>query len=661
MNNNYFFRNKVYIVIMLGTISLFFILGHVKIGGILLFGYLNFLLYKFKSSKVKNDEWEKFIEDFSAKMDIYSKNLLIKSPFPLVIAENTGDILWYNKKFLEIFEKGEFIARNLKDIINDTNINKILNGEKEVFKYVNIKNKYYNIFANTSENQGTNGKDNSSIIFYFCDVTHEVELMREIKENNHTIMLIDVDNLDDVLKTTEEDNAVLLAAEIERTIKNYAQSLNSMIIKYSSSRYVVVSYYKDIQEEMNKNFDILDDIREINYGNKLTVTLSVGVGIGGETPLQNYEFATSAKDLALSRGGDQVVVKNKDNLQFYGGKTKEFEKRTKVRARVIAHALVNLINESSNIFIMGHVSPDIDALGAAIGIRSVVTTLGKRGRIILDGANTGIENAIDRIKKNNLYDETFISSEGAINSHDKNSLLILVDVNSKEYVQSKEVLKHIDRVVIIDHHRKSTEAVEDALLSYIEPYASSTCELVTEMLQYMIESPKKNISPLEAEMMLAGIYIDTKNFYFKTGVRTFEAAAYLRQLGADIIDVKKMFAGHLETYIKKAEIMSLAEVKDDIAIAICPPDINDNILVAQAADELLNITGVQASFVIAKINDSVFISARSFGDINVQVILETLGGGGHMTMAGTKLQNISIEDAKEKLQNAIYEYLGEGE
>ncbi|NEZ48898.1 DHH family phosphoesterase [Clostridium botulinum] len=661
MDNNYFFRNKVYIVIMLGTISLFFILGHVKIGGILLFCYLNFLLYKSKSAKVKNDEWEKFIEDFSSKMDIYSKNLLIKSPFPLVIAENTGDILWYNKKFLEIFEKGEFIARNLRDIINDTNINKILNGEKEIFKYVNIKNKYYNIFANTSEDQGTSTKSNKSIIFYFCDVTHEVELMKEIKKNNHTIMLIDVDNLDDVLKTTEEDKAVLLSAEIERTIKNYAQSLNAMIIKYSSSRYVVVAYYKDIQEEMNKNFDILDDIREINYGNKLTVTLSIGVGVSGETPLQNYEFATSAKDLALSRGGDQVVVKNRDNLQFYGGKTKEFEKRTKVRARVIAHALVNLINESSNVYIMGHVSPDIDAIGAAIGIRSVVKTLGKRGKIILDEVNTGIENAVYRIKKNNLYDETFISSEGAINSHDKNSLLILVDVNSKDYIQSSKVLAHIDRVVIIDHHRKSTEAVEDAILSYIEPYASSTCELVTEMLQYMIESPKKNISPLEAEMMLAGIYIDTKNFYFKTGVRTFEAAAYLRQLGADIIDVKKMFAGHLDTYIKKAEIMSLAEVKDDIAIATCPPDIKDNILVAQAADELLNITGVQASFVIAKINDDVFISARSFGDINVQVILETLGGGGHMTMAGTKLQNISMKDAKEKLQNAIYKYLGEGE
>ncbi|MCD3351097.1 DHH family phosphoesterase [Clostridium botulinum D/C] len=661
MDNNYFFRNKVYIVIMLLTISLFFILGHLQVGSIILVSYMIFILYKYRTFTIKSHEWEKFIEDFSSKMDIYSKNLLIKSPFPLVIVENTGDILWYNKRFLSIFEKGEIIGRNLKDILNDNNIDKILNGEKELFKYLAIKNKYYNIYANANENSVNSMKTNTSIILYFYDVTHQVELMKEMKKHNHTIMLIEVDNLDEVLKATEEDKVVLLSAEIERTIKNYAQSLSAMIIKYSSSKYVVITYYKNIQEEMNKNFDILDDIREINYGNKLTVTLSIGVGIGGDTPLQNYEFATSAKDLALSRGGDQVVIKNKDNLQFYGGKTKEFEKRTKVRARVIAHALVNLINESSNVFIMGHINPDIDAIGAAIGIKNVVKTLGKKGRIILEEVNSGIENPINRIKKNNLYSNTFISMEEFMNSYDSNSLLILVDVNSKEYVQNKKVLDYVNKVVIIDHHRKSTEAVGGAILSYIEPYASSTCELVTEMLQYMIESPKKNITPLEAEMMLAGIYVDTKNFYFKTGVRTFEAAAYLRQLGADIIDVKKMFAGHLETYIKKAEVMSLAEVKDDIAITLCPPDIRDNILVAQVADELLNITGVQASFVLAKINDDVVISARSFGDINVQVILESLGGGGHMTMAGAKLQNISIDEAKSKLQGVIYKYLGEGE
>lgn len=659
MDNNYFLQyNKISVYIIAILISIFFILGHLLIGAILLLLYIIFIAYNVKMFKVKKNEWKKFLEEFSSKLDISSRNVLVNSPFALVIVENKGNILWYNQNFLKVFDKEEILGKNIEEIIEEVNIDKIVNKEKKVFNWVNIKDRYYNIFININNKPSTKDK---AIILYFYDVTEEVKLARSIEENRYSIMHIEVDNLNDVLKTTVEDNAVILAAEIERTIKNYAQGLKAMIVKYSSSKYVVVTHYKNIEEEMQKNFDILDEIREINFGNKLAVTLSVGVGCDGDTPLQNHELAISAKELALSRGGDQVVVKTKDKLQFYGGKTKEFEKRTKVRARVIAHALVNLINESSNIFIMGHINPDIDALGAAIGLRSIVKALGKEVHVVLDKANSGIENPIERIKENNLYKEIFISKENCIKTCDRNSLLILVDVNSKEYVQDKELLDVIGRVVIVDHHRKSTTAVEGTLLSYIEPYASSTCELVTEMLQYMIESPKQHIMPIEAEMLLAGIYVDTKNFYFKTGVRTFEAAAYLRQLGADIIDVKKMFAGHLETYLKKAEIMSLAEVKNDIAITLCPPDIKDNVLAAQVADELLNITGVQASFVLVKIENEVFISGRSFGDINVQVILETLGGGGHMTIAGTKLKNVSINEAKEKLQDAIDKYLREGE
>lgn len=656
MDNNYFSKNKIYIVIITVLIALFLILRHFVIGSILLLLYGIFIAYNAKAFKIKNDEWEKFLEDFSSKVNIYSKNLLINSPFALVIVETNGNILWYNKNFLNIFDKSEILGRNLEEIMKGIKIEDIILKKKTIFKQLNIKDKYYNIFVNINEN----GKD-KALILYFYEVTHEVEISKKIKDNQGSVVLIEVDNLNDVLKTTEEDKAVLLSAEIERTIKNYAQSLNSMIVKYSSSKYVMMTYFKNIEDEMNKNFDILDEIREINYGNKLTVTLSVGIGCGGSTSLENYDFATAAKDLALSRGGDQVVLKNRDKLEFYGGKTKEFEKRTKVRARVIAHALVNLINESSNVYIMGHFNPDIDALGSAIGIRSVVEALGNNGRIILSKVNKAIENPIDKIKRMNLYDKIFITKEECINNYDKNSLLILVDVNSMAYVQDKDILDNIKRVVIIDHHRKSTDAVKGELLGYIEPYASSTCELVSEMLQYMIESPKKYISSLEAEMMLAGIYVDTKNFYFKTGVRTFEAAAYLRRLGADIVDVKKMFAVHLQTYIKKAEIMSLAKVKNDIAIALCPPDIKDTVLAAQVADELLNVTDIQASFVIVKIDDEIFISGRSFGNINVQVILETLGGGGHMTIAGASLKNISIDEAKEKLQNAIDKYLREGE
>ncbi|MEA4826699.1 MAG: DHH family phosphoesterase, partial [Clostridium sp.] len=599
MNNNHFAeKSKLYILIIGILIAIFFIFKHYIIGSILLIFYIILVIYNIRVSKIKNYEWEKIVEDFSSMMDISTRAVLVNSPFALAIIALEGNVLWYNQSFFNILGKKDTLGKNIRDLIEEVNIDKILNKENIEFKYVKINNKYYNIFTNVNDNSINNkGK---VILLYFYEVTKEFELIKENEDKKNSIILMEVDNLDDVLKTTEEDKALILSAEIERTIKNYAQALDAMIIKYSSSKYAIITYYENIKNEMEKNFDILDEIREINFGNKLAVTLSAGIGCEGKTPLQNYELATWAKELALSRGGDQVVIKLKDKLQFYGGKTKEVEKRTKVKARVIAHALVNLINESSNIYIMGHINPDIDALGAAIGIYSMVKALGKDGHIILDNVNSGIENAIERIKKNNLYDKMFITEERCIATYDKNSLLILVDVNSREYVQNEAIVDKIGRMVVIDHHRKSTNAVEGALLNYIEPYASSTCELVSEMLQYMIENPKKYISSIEAEMMLAGIYVDTKNFYFKTGVRTFEAAAYLRQLGADIIDVKKMFAGHLETYLKKAEIISLAEVNNDIAIALCPPDIKDNVLAAQVADELLNITGVQVSFVLAK-------------------------------------------------------------
>lgn len=659
MDNNYFSKNnRISVFIIAILILIFFVLGHTRIGSILLLLYIALIGYSVKDSKNKKKEWNKFLKEFSSILDISSKSIMMNSPFPLAIVGESGNLLWYNEKFRKILGENEILGINISDIIPDVSVDEILNQDKKSFKYVKINDDYYNIFTNINDSSLTKGK---TILLYFYEVSYEAKLSKNIEENKYCILNIEVDNLDEVLKYTEEDKTVILSAEIERTIKNYAQSLKSMIVKHSSNKYVMVANYKTIEKEMEKNFDILDQVREINYGNNLTVTLSIGVGCDGETPLENYEFATAAKELALSRGGDQVVVKNKDKMLFYGGKTKEVEKRTKVRARVIGHALVNLIKESSNVFIMGHLNPDIDALGASIGIRCASKALGKESYVVLDNVNSAIEKPIGRIIENDLYDDIFISQENCIKKYNENSLIILVDVNSKNYVLSRDILNYNARIVVIDHHRKSTSAVENTLISYIAPYASSTCELVTEMIQYMLDKPKEHITKLEAEMLLAGIYVDTKNFYFKTGVRTFEAAAYLKQLGADIVDVKKMFADNLESYLKKAEIMSLAEVKDDIAIAICPPDVKDNILVAQVADELLNITGVQASFVLAKIDDEVFISGRSFGDINVQIILESLGGGGHMTIAGARLKDIPIDEAKEKLQHAINEYLREGE
>ncbi|MPM94175.1 Cyclic-di-AMP phosphodiesterase GdpP [bioreactor metagenome] len=330
-----------------------------------------------------------------------------------------------------------------------------------------------------------------------------------------------------------------------------------------------------------------------------------------------------------------------------------------MRARVIAHALLDLINESSAVLIMGHVNMDIDCLGAAVGIYSTVNSLNKQCNIVLDEVNNSIKIIMEKLKNEKDYNNAFISTIDAIDKLDEDTLLILVDVHSKGYVEDIRLVERAKKTVIIDHHRKSSNFVEGTLLSYIEPYASSTSEMVTEMIQYMSDKPQLKI--LEAEALLAGICVDTKNFYFKTGVRTFEAASFLRKLGADTIDVKKLFSDDLDTYLKRYEIIKSAEVINGIAISICPPDIENIVLAAQAADELLNITGIHSSFVFAKIEDDIHISGRSLGDINVQVILEALGGGGHMTMAGAKLKSNTIEEAVEKLKNAIDKYLREGD
>ncbi|WP_034869619.1 DHH family phosphoesterase [Clostridium lundense] len=661
MDNKYDYfttSNKIYMIII-AILILGIMHYNVELGIILISFYTILLIYNTKNNKTRKNEWKKFIENFSAKMDDASRNTLLKLPLPMIIVGLNGNILWYNQNFSLIIKGEDVLERNISAVIKGFNFKQVLDGKKSYIKCTQIMNNYYDIYTNIVEtDQGKNTKD-KIILVYLCDITEMYNIVKSIDENKETVMLIEVDNLDDVIKTTEEDKRPMIIAEIEKSINGYAQSLNAMLKKYGSSKYVLSIQDKYIQKEMEKKFDILDSVREINIGNKLTVTLSIGIGRGGDTPLENESYAVSAKELALGRGGDQAVVKSGEKLAFYGGKTKEVEKRTKVRARVIAHALMDLINESDKVFIMGHINADIDCLGSAVGIYSTVKSLNKECYIILDVINNSIKRMMERLKLEDGYDNAFVDSARAIDNIDEDSLLILVDVHSKGYVDSMKVIEKAKRLVIIDHHRKSTDSIEGSLLSYIEPYASSTSELVTEMIQYMVEKPK--LKTIEAEALLAGICVDTKNFYFKTGVRTFEAASFLRRLGADTLDVKRLFSDDLGTHLKKYEIIKSAKVTNGIAIAICPPIIEDTVLAAQAADELLNITGIHSSFVFVKIGEEVFISGRSLGDINVQVILESLGGGGHMTMAGARLKSVSIEEAVQKLENAIDKYLREGE
>jgi c-di-AMP phosphodiesterase-like protein len=673
MENKYDFfsqGNLVYMIIIGILIAVILFYGHIVIGGIFLLFFLVLIVYNIKNNKIRKNEWKKFIEDFSSKLDSATKNTLVKLPFPLIIISDKGKILWYNQNLSMIANDTNILERNIKDVINKISVKDILEGNKKSYRYVKIKDKFFDIhvsIVNTTDS--INGKDNI-ILLYFYEVSDKYELLNEIENIKESVILIEVDNLDEVVKSTPEDKKPLLIAEIERNINSYAQSINAMFKKYSSGKYVLVIQNKNLRKEIEKKFDILDIMREINVGNKLAITLSIGIGRGGETPIENYNFAVSAKELALGRGGDQAVVKKRDKLLFYGGKTKEVEKRTKVRARVIGQSLVDLAKESSNIIIMGHNNPDIDCIGSGIGIYSAISMFNDKSYVLADKLSNNVKYIVDKFNKDPDYDNSFKTIKESFQIIDENSLLILVDVNSKSYVQSPELFSKFKRVVVIDHHRKSASSIEDAILSYIEPYASSTAELVTEIVQYM--NDKYKMKPIEAEALLAGICVDTKNFYFKTGVRTFEAAAYLRKHGADTIDVKKLFSSDLNSYIKKADIIRSAEITDEnIAIAICPSGIQDNILAAQAADELLNITGIKASFVLVKINNEILISGRSFGDINVQLILESLGGGGHMTMAGAKVEISSddkgrgegseIKDVIIELKNSIRKYVKEGE
>lgn len=654
---NWFKPSNGLSVIIIVLIIILFLVDHSTIALIASTVFIAFIIYNNRSLQIKRQELEKYIEKFSASIDIDSKNILLRVPFPLIIINEKGQILWHNASLSSIFESSEILGKNVSALIKDIDVKKIINSKKVSYKNLLINNKYYDMHLSNIEPKGN--KKGSITLLYFIDVTNEYYLKKELEDSRDAVMLIEVDNLDEVLKVTDADKRPLLEAEIERTINGYNENLNGVLKKYFTGKYILFLRNKYINKEVEKKFEILDAIREINLTNKLSVTLSIGVGVLGDTPLENYNLASSAIELALGRGGDQAVIKTTDRLLFFGGKTKEVEKRTKVRARVLAHALLDVIKNSSNIFIMGHVNPDIDCLGAAIGLNSVIRSLGKDAFIVLDEVNSGIESIYEQYVSFEENESVIIKSSQCFSMADENSLLIVVDTNNRNYLLNSNVLDIIKKVVIIDHHRRSKNGIEEPLLHYIETYASSTSELVTEMIQYMKESHKLSI--IEAEALLAGITIDTKNFCFKTGVRTFEAAAFLRSQGADTIEVKKLFANDLERVIARAEIIKSAEVENSVAIATCPNKIEDNVLTAQAADELLNITGIQASFVLVKIGDDVVISGRSLGEINVQLILEELGGGGHLTMAGARVENGDLNDVVIQLKEAVDKYLREGE
>lgn len=632
--------------LLITILIILFVYNYTIIGIVILVIYMIYNFYQLNYCWAKENDINAFIKAVNLGI---SENVL-KFIYPLALIKEDGELVWYNNLFNALKINGENSEKNILSITRCLNLKDISKREENLHQRLSINEKVYDVYATMIEVK----KEEYLYLLSFNDITKLIDY----ETTRESVMLIEVDNFTEALDKTDENNRPLLVAEIERTINTYANNLKAMIKKYDTNKYVLSIQDKYIEDEIKRKFNIIETVSKIDKSNSIEVTLSIGVGKGGMSPLENYNNANIAKELALGRGGDQVVVKSNNDIKFFGGNTKEIEKRTKVKARVVARALEELIYESSNVYIMGHKNPDMDCFGSAVGLASVVKQLGRRCNIVLDNDTNAIEYFFNKLNSDSKYDDLFISIEEAKNKLNSQTLVILVDVHNKSYIADLQLIDRAQRKVIIDHHRRSPDMIEHDILNYIEIYASSTSEMVTEIIQYMVEKP--NLTRTEAEGLLAGIFMDTKGFSFKTGVRTFEAASFLKSLGADTIEIKKMFTDDLDDYLLIAETIKSAKVNNNVAIAITPKNI-DTVIIAKAADELLNISGIFVSFVLGEINDEIYISGRSVGDINVQVVLESLGGGGHMNIAGTKISDKTMDEVIYELNEAMKKYLRIGE
>ncbi len=627
--------------------------------------YIFIVGYTYYANNKRKAEISETLQGLTVTLDSAAKSSLINSPLPLVILETNGNIIWRSSKFASEFANVE-INTHLDDLILDVKeeIEKRKDKKnKDILKEMEIENKTYRIvgkFVN-SRNKEKKNKNQYMMILYFIDETERIKLQKEYKDSKTCIGIFMIDNYEETMQQLDGEDKPQVTAEIDKCIYEWAEKSKGVVIKSDRDRYVYFFEQRYLEIVKEDKFSLLDKIKEIKLPGSNQVTLSIAVSNEGPTDKEKYKSATAAMDIVLGRGGDQAVVRENGIYKFFGGRAQEVEKRTRVKARVVAHALENLIKESKNVMIMGHSNPDIDAIGSAMGIYRLAKTLDKKAYIVVSKEVAALQNFVKELEKDEEYEDVLISKEVAEENVERNTLVVVVDTHKNNYVEFPELLRKQNKTVIIDHHRRSADFIENVTLTFQEVYASSAAELVTEILQYT--ESKIVLKQIEAESLYAGIMMDTKNFTFKTGVRTFEAAAYLRRCGVDIIRVKKWFQTDLAGFNRIAKIVRNAEiVYDSIAIAINDEKTKDaSLICAKAADELLTISDITASFVIGELDDKVCMSGRSIGDINVQVILEKLGGGGHITLAGAQVEGLTVEEAKQELINRINEYFSETE
>lgn len=647
---NYLFILALPLVI---SIILFFYEKIFATIGIILVVVLYFYIRKIDEHN--EDFFQSYIDEMDYSFDEITKNIVFQMPFPIVILEEGKIIKWHNSNFKELFEAKNLIGKSINSFVSDFNeIDFSKESDKAIT--VNIYDKTFEFYYSTIKRE----KYSKELTFvYGIDNTSDENIKKIFKDRRLVVLSMYIDNYDDLRQSTKASDRSSLTGEIDRIIMNYFEKYGAMVRKYENDRYMVMIHYDDYVKIYESKFKILDLVREVKKGNSIEPTLSVGVGLSGSKPIDIYEESRVSIDIALSRGGDQVVIKEGDNYEYYGGKSKATEKISKVRSRVISQALKRMVENSSKVFVMGHNNPDMDSFGSALGIYEGIKSIGKDCYFVLNGVNKPIENIYNKtIEDLEGFRENIVTEIRALELMDQGSLVIVTDNHRKNSTEAPSILDKTDQIVIIDHHRRGNDYIRNATISYIEPYASSASELVTEILNYFDESFKARVPVAEA--LLAGLTVDTKNFVYQTGVRTFEAASILKRWGADSIIIKRMFKDDFQIVKYKSEVIADSTVVNDfIAIGHFNREMDGSTLIAsQAADDLLNIKGVRASFVLTKSNDRIHISGRSLGDISVQLILERIGGGGHLTSAATQL-DMSIDEAEVMLKKAIKEYLEE--
>ena len=620
---------------------------------------IGLFIYSRRKGHLMQQRMRQYMERMAGGMDSAARSNMLFAPMPMMVFDvNTEEVLWSNEEFLRLTDQHEQIFESrLSTVVPGFSKRWLVEGKSECPDEFRWNDHIYRVYGCLSRPEDVNNGQNLLATTYWMDVTENREMHDRLQKTHPVVAILVLDNYEELMKACPETKRSAVLARLEEKLGKWTADSDGLLLSYDRDRYLYVFSEKDYQHYADEKFSILESVREVVAGEGVAATLSIGIGKDADSYGELFKYAMLAMEMALSRGGDQAVVKNRLNFEFYGGRSKTTEKRTKVKSRVMANALGELVEDARQVYVMGHKYADMDTLGAAAGICCIARKRGKVCHIVIDMEDNAAHPVLRKLLQLPEYKDVFLTGSEAFVRVQPDTLLVVVDTNRPQSVESEELLEASNRVAVIDHHRRGSSYIEKMALKFHEPYASSASELVTELLQYLVE-PTDLLRP-EAEALLAGIVLDTKSFTNRTGGRTFEAAAFLRRAGADTSDVQRMFQSDLTDMISRYDIIRHAQLyHKDIAIAAIETEL-DRVVAAKAADELLTLKGVRASFVLYQKEDGVYISARSLGDVNVQVIVETLGGGGNSTTAGGQIPDGTVEAVKDQLLAAIDSYFAD--